>query len=263
MNKSHHILKKYLDRKKTENTAYSLRSLARDLNISPGFLSECFNGKKILPLKHLELLIKKLDLDSKDESTLKKQILLEKNPQISELHSPLKDIEYTPINKDHYAVLSKWYYLPILDLTTLENFNPDAKWIAAKIGISLEEVKLALDLLLDWGFLKETAQGLIKDEEKIRFPSSKYHPLISSFHVSMLNKTIDIIKDTSFDDDQYQKRSIHAIVVAANSKNVEKAKKILVDSLYEVAAILNEGPKDCLIHLHSILNQLDNSEKDE
>ena len=72
------ILKLYFDRKRVSTPAYSLRALARDLKVSPAYVSQVFNGKKPLPESRLAEIIRILDLDDIAVLQLKEALYTEK-----------------------------------------------------------------------------------------------------------------------------------------------------------------------------------------
>ena len=55
---------------------------------------------------------------------------------------------------DAANVISDWYHYAILELTRLENFKPDSRWIARVLGITADEVNLALTRLTRLGLLE-------------------------------------------------------------------------------------------------------------
>src|SRR5688500_13060669 len=57
-----------LSLKQRNNPHYSLRAYARDIGIHPATLSQIINGKRALPAKDSEKVIKKLNLGPKERS---------------------------------------------------------------------------------------------------------------------------------------------------------------------------------------------------
>src|SRR5687768_8751661 len=110
------ILSEALARKKKKNASYSLRSLARNLSVSPAYLSQVINGKKRLSLLRSQQISRQLELTPQESA---------------ELTSPIKRLakastKYAKsfMDADCFQVISEWYHLPILDLISCRGFRP-------------------------------------------------------------------------------------------------------------------------------------------
>ena len=147
---------------------------------------------------------------------------------------------YSAVSKQMSSVLLKWYNLAILDLTTCSNFRSDPGWIAKQFGISVEEVKEALRLLVDLGLLEKTKGSFKKTTLKIRFPASEsMMNFIRKYHMEMIGRAAKTLERTSKED--FERRLITGITVAANPMQFAKARKRLNEALHEVADLLAEG----------------------
>lgn len=67
------LIRNEFEAKKSKNKNYSLRALARDLDVSVSTLSESLNGKHKLSYKSLERILAKLDIDTETAIKLKLQ----------------------------------------------------------------------------------------------------------------------------------------------------------------------------------------------
>lgn len=67
------LIRNEFEAKKSKNKNYSLRALARDLDVSVSTLSESLNGKHKLSYKSLERILAKLDVDTETAIKLKLQ----------------------------------------------------------------------------------------------------------------------------------------------------------------------------------------------
>lgn len=123
-----------LERKKTNNPAYSMRSLAKHLGIDSGSLSAILNRKIPLTLKRFEKLATHFDL-TEDQ-------LREFREEISRVSS--SPVAFKILEEDEVVALSKSYYSVILHLFDLTIFENDVDWIANTVGIGREECITAL-----------------------------------------------------------------------------------------------------------------------
>jgi hypothetical protein len=48
-------------------------------------------------------------------------------------------------------MISDWYHFAILDLTRLDDFQPEPAWVSRKLGLTVSEVKIAVERLLRLG----------------------------------------------------------------------------------------------------------------
>ena len=67
MNQIRDILKKELERRQKNNSAYSLRAFAKYLDVSPAALSQIMSGKRGVSVKRLNFLMDKLGLSPKQQ----------------------------------------------------------------------------------------------------------------------------------------------------------------------------------------------------
>jgi uncharacterized protein (TIGR02147 family) len=55
---------------------------------------------------------------------------------------------------DTFQLVSVWYHQAILELTHTRGFQTDSRWIARRLGISVDEVNVAIQRLLRLGLLE-------------------------------------------------------------------------------------------------------------
>jgi uncharacterized protein (TIGR02147 family) len=56
-------------------------------------------------------------------------------------------------------VIADWYHYAILELTRLRDFKPDSRWIARVLGITTDEVNLAVTRLVRLGLLEMASRS--------------------------------------------------------------------------------------------------------
>lgn len=252
------LLTEFYERKKASRGSFSLRTFARAMKISPSFACAMMQGKKPIPLARLDQISKILELDllalNQLRRALAQQVLDEHHISI-DVEGPLvqkASKKYRPAPRSQFSILSSWYHVAILDLCTCAHFEKNNKWIAAQLGITPYQVDFALKQLLDLGVLVETENGYKKMNSKIRLASHESHSDIRRFHSQMIEKAQEELKTkTSVED--FQRREITGITIAANPKYVEKARLRLTEALHEVAEILAEGEATDLYQINAQL----------
>lgn len=139
------FLQSELTRRCSSNPSYSLRAYARSLGIAPSALSSILSGSRPITEKTKLRLGFALGLSVEE---------------IKRFHGGRRSVSKGPklrfqqLALDTYAVISDWYHYAILELIHLETFKPDPRWISKRLGITVTEVKIAVERLQRVGLLK-------------------------------------------------------------------------------------------------------------
>ncbi|MBT4762170.1 MAG: TIGR02147 family protein [Bdellovibrionaceae bacterium] len=244
--KPHDILRQYYERKKTINVAYSLRALSRDLDLSPGFVSGVLSGKKKLPENRISNFIDILDMDEVACLQLKRALDGPvKEPSQTGGITSKSDFnflnKYYPLEKKKYSILSKWYNIAILDLTTTKNFKSDSRWISSRLGISVMEVEIAIEFLIQLKALQKDEGGNIsKVNKKLRLPNKVSNDLVNQYHQQMIIKALEELKPASDRSSSYSKRLVTGATVATSLNKINLSSKKINEFLYKMSEELVE-----------------------
>ena len=233
----HEVLKQYFERKKVTRPKYSLRALARDIGVSPSFLSDILSGRKKIPKSRIGDFVKHLDMDEIGCLQLKKSLGGTDNNRKDEgLASDDKDFlrDYFLLPKNQYSLLRHWYYVVILDLTTMKGFKSDVDWISQKIGISKIETELAIETLLRLGVLKKNSGQLQKTNKKLRLPTKNSQSEVRQFHQQMIKKAYDELQKKT-DEKSFNDRLMTGATVVTSPERVQATKEKLNQYLIELA----------------------------
>lgn len=249
------IINIYFERKKLSFPNYSLRALARDLDISAPYVSNILNGKKPVPENRIGDFIRVLDLDDIAILQLKNAMFPESIAPVSEEGPRLNEADinfinkYKPLDKKKYEVLNDWYNIAILDLTTCEGFKSDPVWIAKKLKLNQLQVEIAIENLKRHNLLKSTDGKLEKVEDKLRFPTNVSQTVIRKFHKQMIKKAYEEL-DEKIEDGEFANRLIAGTTFALNSEKMGILKEKIQNTIYEVAATASEGPCQSVYQLN-------------
>jgi len=146
--------------------------------------------------------------------------------------------EEVPTSQFH--ILSRWYYLSLLDLCTCKEFTDDPEWIAKRLGITPFEAKRAWQMLLQGRWVKRTETGWTKSNKHLRFPTRQSQEVVRNYHRQTLEKAQKELNKT--DPESFAKRLISGASVAVNPEKIEEAKLRLHAALVEISKLLSEGP---------------------
>jgi uncharacterized protein (TIGR02147 family) len=132
------------------NPQYSLRAFARFLGIDHATFSQLLRGKRPLSERAIIKLGTRLGLD---RPAIDRYVAFEARHR----HEPAtmastRELGHSP--SDTASVVTDWIHYAILELTRLHHFKPDSRWIARVLGITPDQVNLALSRLIRLGHLE-------------------------------------------------------------------------------------------------------------
>ena len=226
------------------NPSYSNRAFARDVGLSPAFVSDILNGKKPLPYKHVETFIRVLDMDQADSGFIKKSFAPEELLLELPERAPEKSAQWLLGSRLQMQILTKWYYLPMIDLCTCEGFDGDFSKV---LGLNEEQVSEATELLLKLELIEATSDGFKKTQNKLHFTSAKSQAEFRKFHAQMMMKAIEEMDIT--DEERFQRRLLIGFSLALNSSKVAGYKKQLSDLIYQMIDEMSDDHCDQIYHL--------------
>jgi uncharacterized protein (TIGR02147 family) len=138
-----------LGRRCDKNSQYSLRAFAKFLAIDHATLSQLLRGKRALTPRTILRLGTRLGLD---RAAVDRYVAGESNWRRDAADDATQN-EMQQLADDAAHVIADWYHYAILELTRLQNFKTDSRWIARVLGITSDEVNLALTRLFRFGLL--------------------------------------------------------------------------------------------------------------
>jgi uncharacterized protein (TIGR02147 family) len=224
----HDLLNQEFERRKQINNAYSLRAFARDLGISAPRLSQVLNRKQGISVEAAQNLLNKLKLSDEEKNWFR--------DSVGSLHSrsykertnfnekvkryQKKENTYSEIQLEYFKVISDWHHFAILELTYLEDFKYNHEWIAAKLGISTNEVKDAIKRLLDLDLIREEGDKLV-DVFKFLATSNDIPSLsLKKFHSQLLKKALEALYEQPTNN-----REISSNIISIKKENLTKFKE--------------------------------------
>ncbi|MGZ3774673.1 MAG: TIGR02147 family protein [Pseudobdellovibrionaceae bacterium] len=252
------ILKNSLKRRKKEQKEFSLRYIAKLLNVKHSFLSDLLNNKKKWPLPLLDKMVEVLKLDELAKKDLADSLLQEHIKELKRQSKLLRSVSSTnkdlenlsitaPTNSFHEEpvgstqLLSHWYFISLLDLVTCDEFKHDYSWIAKKLRISSYEAEFAWQYLLREGYIHFKEGRWQKTSMQLRLPTLDAQAHVQRYHKDMIQKGLKIMSEQSTPE-AFENRLIIGLSIATNLKNLKEAKEALHVSAYSAAEKLRAGP---------------------
>jgi uncharacterized protein (TIGR02147 family) len=244
--------------RKRKNPLYSTHAFARDLGVSQGYVSLVLNGRRRLSLKRALQFAVLLRLEQPQARALVEGAIADgpadaaTREKLSQFLERLDDKSGVPsyerLEVDRFRVISEWYHLAILDLTTVPAFQPDADWIARRLGISTAEARDGIDRLLRLELLKRNGAQLVKTKLRIEFPAERPDAAIRLFHQQMMEKALAELDQRN--EERFARREISGMTMAINSSRLPEARRRIQRFQKELATFLCKGGGDALYQLN-------------
>lgn len=127
-----------------KNPAYSLRSFAKSLDLSPSFLSKILNGKRRITDEIFKKVSTHLNLEPEQMNSFKNFVGATKG-----------ELDFHGLQLEYFKLISDWFHYAILELTHVQDFKNDAEWIGARLGITANQAKGAIERLIHLELLEE------------------------------------------------------------------------------------------------------------
>lgn len=143
-------------RRKELNPRYSLRAYAKFLNLDVSILSRMMANKSKVSRKILNKLSVPLSINPEDYQIFENEILNESKKS----KEKKKNIAIRQLPLEEIKIIQDWYHYVILELTHLDDFEPNSKWISKRLSISELDAELALERLLKLNLLIQNDEGI-------------------------------------------------------------------------------------------------------
>ena len=145
--------------------------------------------------------------------------------------------EFYTLTADSFAVMADWYHFAILELTFVQNFRADAKWIARQLGLSVSETKIALERLARLGLLEKKGNRLVKTRASLtNHTGPETSAARKNLQRQILEKALHAIDETT-----PAEKDITSITMAIDPQNLDKARELTKKFRRDLCALLEEG----------------------
>lgn len=143
------FLAEELARRCQSNPRYSLRAFARSLQLQSSYLSKVLRGERRATPK----LVRRVAPHLKFTQELTEFYETQSKRKPSNFIAP--QTKFQLLTADMFAAVSNWYHFAIMELTLLEGFREDTRWIASQLNIPADLVSPAIDRLKRLNLIEE------------------------------------------------------------------------------------------------------------
>ncbi len=196
-----------------KNENYSLRALARDLDLTPGYLSEILSLKANLSLKRGRDVASKLGLGPEDQKLFLKLVEIagasEANKESLEGQLYNFDSSHVSISPQLYSSISQWHSLALLELIDLKDFRFDLRWISEKLSISIEEASESMNNLIKSQLITIEADKIIKNYDYFVLPNGNNQRSAKDFHQDVLKKASVALEEQKSEERNFTAAFLH------------------------------------------------------
>lgn len=243
------FLRDYMSYLKSTSNEFSLRTLAKQIQISQAFLSMALNGQRNLSAETLAEIAKQLHLDESETSYLEWLRVIGDAGSPDEVVQCLKKIQrfkgFRDANSQEietFEYLTHWQNVAIREMAGLADFQPDPKWIQSrlKVKVSLNEIRDSLEFLERHGFLERDEQNRIKRPlKRIAGKTGVMKPALTKFHKDMLQQAVESLQTTPTEE-----RNISGHTSVVPRSKIAEAKAILSEAREKISALSVEDVTD-------------------
>lgn len=230
-------LRNELDRRCKTNPRYSLRAFSRSLNVDVAALSRILSKKQTITVKTANKICENLSLEPSIKNEFINSVLehrkgINSKPVVQENQTSL-------IAEDIFKTISEINHFSIMELTYLNDFIYDFKWMAKKLRISELEIKLAVGRLLSLGLLKEE-NGTLKKVSKTLDTADKTKTSVAhkKHQAEIYNMAINSLVDDVLND-----RHMVGATLAIDPERMDLAKEMINNFMVQLSNVLGDGKK--------------------
>lgn len=192
------ILLSEFQKRRQKNAAYSLRAFAREINLLPSRLSEVLHRNQGLSEKKAEAIADALNL-APDLRSLFLDLVASQHArnQVSKDYAiqrlaARKNHPHVILNEEQFASISDWYYFALLEMIVQYPEKSQISTVARELNLTLEQVTVAFDKLVNLGLIQESAEGkLNRLHPQLKTTHDKPSPAIRHYHQQILQKATE------------------------------------------------------------------------
>lgn len=224
------FLKGYYHHRKSSNRSYSYLMLSRSAGKkSANFIKLIMENKRALSQKNISKVAQACKLDEKETQyfTILVQWNQSREPTTRKvlwehLRRLIPKDKYYILHEYEKKIISRWYFLALLEIIYLSDFEPNAEWISKRFKnkIAPEEAEETLQLLIDMGLLKDENGKLIRTQKVLYSGGNIPSEIIQNYHKQNIPIGIDSISDVDV-----TRRHLTAISMSVRDKDIPKLKK--------------------------------------
>lgn len=173
----------------------------------------------------------------------KRDQLMERNGMHS---SEGGEAPWTEIDAETFQAISELYHYAILELTFVDGFESEARWIARRLGITVIEAQYAVARLLRLGLLEERDGRLVKAQRHVTTQNKAVtNPALRAQHKEILRQSGEAMREIPI-----ERRSHTAITMTLDPEKIPLAKQMIQEFGRRLCEVMETGERKEVYQFH-------------
>jgi uncharacterized protein (TIGR02147 family) len=238
-NQAYYLLKmrEALSLKQRANPHYSLRAFARDIGIHPATLSQIINGKRRLPLKDSDQVIRKLNLGPRERNLFLES--LKRNKTTLNKIRILENDDRLILDESYYKIIAEWEHYAVLELFNLTDFNRSKDEISQRLGLNPNRTEVVVSNLLNCRLLELNPDGsLNKVHSDVTTADDLVNQALRDSHRESL-----LLGCQKLEEIALELRDFSSLTLAIDMEKVPEVKLLIREFRKKITSLLKEGHK--------------------
>ncbi|MFZ4715239.1 MAG: TIGR02147 family protein [Bacteriovoracaceae bacterium] len=230
------LRKKFLDLQ-AKNKNFSMRALAKRLDMQPSATNEILKGERKVSRKLAEKISERLKLDPTERNELLKDFpekMRRRSKYVQNKNG--QELEAMKLTSEQYACISEWIHFAIISLMKTPEFKHDPQWIAERFGVKESEVVKAIDRMLKLNLIMKEDGILIRTSSRLNTTDDVLNIFLQKAH--MADMDIAKVKISSI---PVEERDFSSLTFNGNPKHLAKAKEILRKAQDDLEELMDDG----------------------
>jgi uncharacterized protein (TIGR02147 family) len=166
------------------------------------------------------------------------------------IESTVSEIYLEPIDFQHelreeeFHLIADWYHFAILSLSELKSHRSDPRWVAAQLGIPVQQASEALQRLIRLNIIEVQAGKIRQVMKPIKTTTDVPSTAIRTYHRQNLERAKEKIEEVAIEDREYT-----SITMAISRRKIPQAKKLMTDFKRKLSTLLESGDKEAVYTL--------------
>lgn len=210
---------------RSQNPQFSRRAFSKRLGLSPGAMSEIFNGQRKVSQKLIQKIFARLGV----------------NPQELNIISNEDSIDpmYLQLSMDQFSVISDWHHFAILNLMRTKGFKNDSHWIAKRLGLPHQSASSAIERLMRLGFIVKRKDGRwVRKAPRFKTSDDITNSSVKSAHRQYMQKAKEALDCLSVAE-----RDFTSLMIRMSPEQLPQAKKLIREFQDRFAAEIELKPQ--------------------
>lgn len=232
-----HRLAEELAKRCASNARYSLRAFAKMLEIDHSSLSQILRGRRALTEATIRKLGTKLRLTEREIEAYASR------ERAAATGGAEREVER--LTTDTVELLADWHHFAILELSRIEGFEADSRWIARALDLDVDEVNVAVQRLLRLRLLR-------MDGDRWVDTSGDVLGEIDDFHRAAIQRLAAQLRELSaaaVERIPHERRQYSVTTLGVSTNRIPDAFAILERARNEIAALFDDENMDDVYRL--------------